>query len=209
MLQAAAGTFTGTLVAASGSFTGDISGASGTFEGTVKAENLIGDVNNIKSITPPSSGTWYLDTNNNGPASYKRICTLTLPAASYTRSVRITNLVIGFKRVNLSSGSGALATVQARRSNGVVLNSWRLGVGVNGNKAVAGYETPIGNTDYQTLDFMRLPAGETTIRFYMEVEETTGTIDFDYGAWTPTSNDFTVVEVQTAVVGSSFGASIS
>lgn len=209
VLQAAAGTFTGTLVAASGSFSGDISGASGTFEGTVKAENLIGDVNNIKSITPPYSGTWYLDTNNSGPASYKRICTLTLPAASYTRSVRVTNLVIGFKRVSLSSGAGALATVQARRSNGAVLNSWRLGVGVNGNKAVAGYETPIGNTDYQTLDFMRLPAGETTIRFYMEVDETTGTIAFDYGAWTPTSNDFTVVEIQTAVVGSSFGASIS
>ena len=208
-LQAASGTFTGTLIAASGSFSGDISGASGTFEGTVKAENLIGDVNNIKSITPPYDGIWYLDVNNSGPAAYKKICTLTLPAASYMRSVRVTNLVIGFKRVSLSSGSGALATVQARRSNGVVLNSWRLGVGVNGNKGVAGYDSPIGNTDYQTLDFMKLPAGETTIRFYMEVEETTGTIDFDYGAWTPTSNDFTVVEVQTAVVGSSFGASIS
>ncbi|NWO06876.1 MAG: hypothetical protein HLX50_14625 [Alteromonadaceae bacterium] len=212
-LEAASGTFKGNLQAAGGTFTGTLNGVDGNFDGTVKAEKIIGDVNNIKRVFPPSWGYWHKDTGNTAPGSNVKVCSLSLPAASYSRYVKTMNLRIGITEATLSSGAGALGRVEARLANGTVLNSWGLGIGSNGNKSTAGYEITIAYNEIRVLDGMLLPANQTRIDFYVQIYQTTGDITYTVAADISTFNSIGTyhpfVEVQTVVSGSSFGASIS
>jgi uncharacterized protein YjbI with pentapeptide repeats len=196
----------------SAKFAGDISGSSGTFNGTVSAQNIIGDVYNVKRVSAPAGNKWFTETRTT-ITSYLKVASLNIPASAFNVSLKATNLYLGFGALTLPSGSGGLGRVQARLPSGTVLRTWNIAFGVGGNLPQAGYIESFGAFSLRVVSGMEIPAGETRVDFFIEVFSVTGTPTFEiYSGINTTAaalefHDY--VEIETAIVGGSFGASIT
>ncbi|NWO08699.1 MAG: hypothetical protein HLX50_24245, partial [Alteromonadaceae bacterium] len=209
VLQAAAGTFTGTLIAASGSFSGDVSGATGTFEGAVRAEKIIGDVFNVKRVTPPYSNRWYSN-NFSSTVSERRILRVSMPQLNKSRVLKFTNLTLGFGNANLTSGESALGTVRAKRANGQTLKTWNIDLT---GRAHAGFYVDFGFGEMNVIDDVQLSANDTIVDFTIEVDSVTGSPSFELIAGVSLENNvlenYHFVQVESVLKNSTAGISFS
>ena len=209
VLQAAGGTFTGTLIAASGSFSGDVSGATGTFEGAVRAEKIIGDVFNVKRVTPPYSNRWY-SSDFSSTVSEHRVLRVSMPALNKSRILKFTNLTLGFGNANLTSGESALGTVRAKKANGQILKIWNIDLT---GRAHAGFYVDFGFGEMNVIDDVQLSANDTIVDFTIEVDSVTGSPSFELIAGVSLANNvlenYHFVQVESVLKNSTAGISFS
>jgi len=209
LLQAAGGTFTGSLIAASGSFSGSITGATGTFEGAVRAEKIIGDVFNVKRVTPPYSNRWY-SSNFSSTVSERRVLRVSMPALNKSRTLKFTNLTLGFGNANLTSGESALGTVRAKKANGQTLKTWNIDLT---GRAHAGFYVDFGFGEMNVIDDVQLSANDTIVDFTIQVHSVTGSPNFELIAGVSLANNvlenYHFVQVESVLKNSTAGISFS
>lgn len=175
----------GNMVATNGYFAGQIQANSGVLNnvqinencnilGTLTAKQIRGDVVNFKRVDSPANGVWFSQTITGNPITIiptVKLATLSLESWTTPRRIIVTNLLLGIGARFSETGSGLLATVEARMPNGTVLAAWTIrqssSIIVGNSISSAGKAFAVGNRTSSVLDF-NIPAGLTSVEFWFK-----------------------------------------
>lgn len=175
----------GNMVATNGYFAGQIQANSGVLNnvqinencnilGTLTAKQIRGDVVNFKRLDCPANGKWFSQTITGNPITIiptVKLATLSLESWTTPRRIIVTNLLLGIGARFSETGSGLLATVEARMPNGTVLAAWTIrqssSIIVGNSISSAGKAFAVGNRTSSVLDF-NIPAGLTSVEFWFK-----------------------------------------